>query len=174
LFHDEGGCSNETSVDVALSFEFFITKACEQHFMSEDNCIFCKIVRGELPSTVIFEDEHCMAFMDIYPIRAGHALLIPKKHFVNLMDVDGDVVAHLARRLTGLVRGVKKATGAEGVLAVAANGEGAGQEVPHLHFHTIPRDPGDEFRFVFPTGYRASMADKDELKKMAERIGSSI
>lgn len=155
-----------------VPFECFITDQSTCARMSEEDCIFCKIVRGDIPSSVVFEDEHCLAFMDVFPIRDGHALLIPKKHFINLIDVDGDVVAHLARRLTDLVRGVKETTGADGVLAVAANGKGAGQEVPHLHFHAIPRDSGDEFRFVFPKGYREEMASKDELDAMAKKIAS--
>jgi histidine triad (HIT) family protein len=125
-----------------------------------------------MPASIVFEDDQCLAFMDVFPVRAGHALLIPKKHFTNLLDVDGDVVAHLAKRLTDLVRGVKNATGAD-VLAVAANGKGAGQEVPHLHFHAIPRDFNDEFRFVFPKGYREKMSDREELDDLAKKIGSS-
>lgn len=138
--------------------------------MSEENCIFCKIVRGEMPASKVFEDDHCVAFMDAFPIRSGHTLLIPKVHSVNLIDVDADVLGHLAGKLPPLVNAVKKATGADGVLVVAANGKGAGQEVPHLHFHAIPRDHGDEFRFVFPEGYRESMADRKELDEMAKRI----
>lgn len=142
--------------------------------MSEQNCIFCKIVRGEMPASKVFEDDLCLAFMDVFPIRAGHTLLIPKAHHVNLMDIDADTLSHLTGKLPRLVRAVKDVTGAEGVLVVAANGEGAGQEVPHLHFHAIPRDRGDEFRFIFPTGYRESMADRNELDEMAERIGKSL
>ncbi|TFG34963.1 HIT family protein [Candidatus Thorarchaeota archaeon] len=142
--------------------------------MNSENCIFCKITRGEIPSSVVFEDDICMAFMDVFPITPGHCLLIPKKHFVNLLDVDQDVVAHMAKRLTELARGVKTASGAEGVLAVVANGEGAGQEVPHLHFHAIPRSKGSDFGFRFPPGYHESMADRTELDSMAESIRESI
>ena len=98
--------------------------------MSPD-CIFCKIVKGEIPSSIIFEDDICIAFLDVFPVREGHSLLIPKEHFVNMLDVDPDVAAHLGRRLIELTRGVKAATGAD-VLNVVANGSGAGQEVPHL------------------------------------------
>lgn len=142
--------------------------------MSSDDCIFCKIVRGEIPSSVIFEDDVCMAFLDVFPVNTGHSLLIPKKHYVNLMDVDPDVVAHLARRLIDLTRGVKNATGEEGVLIVAANGAGAGQEIPHLHFHAIPRSKGANFGFRFPPDYRDEMASRTELDEISKKIRSNI
>jgi len=141
--------------------------------MSEENCIFCKIIRGEIPSSVIFEDELSIAFMDVFPIAEGHCLLIPKKHYVNMFDVDPDVVAHLAKNLATLTKSVKSATGAEGVLNIVANGEGAGQDVPHLHFHAIPRNKTSPFGFKFPPDYRSSMAPRENLDQMANRIRSS-
>ncbi|MFX1560511.1 MAG: HIT family protein [Promethearchaeota archaeon] len=138
--------------------------------MNEENCLFCKIIRGEIPSSVIFEDEHSMAFMDVFPVTEGHCLLIPKKHYVNMYDVDPEVVAHLAKKLSDLTKRVQKATGAEGVLNIVANGEGAGQEIPHLHFHAIPRNKSSPFGFRFPPDYRESMASRDDLDRMAEMI----
>jgi len=73
-----------------------------------DDCIFCKIVKGEIPASVIFEDDVCMAFMDVFPIKEGHCLLTPKKHYVNMLDVDPDVAAHMSRRLVDLTRMVHK------------------------------------------------------------------
>jgi histidine triad (HIT) family protein len=142
--------------------------------MNSDDCIFCKIVRGEIPSSVIFEDDICMAFLDVFPVSKGHSLLIPKEHYVNLLDVDPDVAAHLARRLIDLTKGVKIATGEEGVMIVVANGSGAGQEVPHLHFHAIPRSKGANFGFSFPPSYRESMADRFELDEISKKIRSAI
>jgi len=141
--------------------------------MSEETCIFCKIVRGEIPSSVIFENEHCIAFMDVFPVTEGHCLLIPKKHYVNMYDVDPEVVGYLAKKLSDLSRRVQKATGAEGVLNIVANGEGAGQEVPHLHFHAIPRNKNSPFGFRFPPDYRESMAPRGNLDRMAEKIRES-
>jgi histidine triad (HIT) family protein len=142
--------------------------------MSSEDCIFCKIVRGEIPSSIIFEDDVCMAFLDVFPINKGHCLLIPKKHYVNLIDIDPDIAAHMARRLLDLTRAVKTATGEDGVLTVVANGEGAGQEVPHLHFHSIPRSKGANFGFRFPPNYRESMADRKELDEIARKIANAI
>ncbi|MFW9833617.1 MAG: HIT family protein [Candidatus Thorarchaeota archaeon] len=138
--------------------------------MSEDNCIFCKIVRGEMPASVVFEDELSMAFMDVFPVTEGHSLLIPKKHYENMLDVDPEVIAHLAKNLADLTRRVKKATSAEGVLNLVANGESAGQEIPHLHFHVIPRNKDSQFGFRFPPDYRDSMASREDLDQIAEKI----
>ena len=142
--------------------------------MSEENCIFCKIVSGEMPSSVIFEDEHSVAFMDVFPVTEGHCLLIPKIHYENMFDVDPDVVAHLAKNLADLTRRVQKATGAQGVINIAANGEGAGQEIPHLHFHAIPRSKGSPFGFKFPPNYRDSMASREVLDEVARKIREAI
>ena len=142
--------------------------------MSAENCIFCKIVRGEMPSSVIFEDEHSVAFMDVFPIVEGHCLLIPKIHYENMFDVDPDVVAHLAKNLADLTRRVQKATGAQGVINIATNGEGAGQEIPHLHFHAIPRSKGSPFGFKFPPNYRDSMAPREVLDEVARKIREAI
>ncbi len=140
----------------------------------EEDCIFCKIVRGEIPASVVFEDEQCMAFMDIFPVGQGHCLLIPKEHHTNMLDVDLGLAAHLGRRLAELTRAVHKTFSPDGVLNVVANGPGAGQEVPHLHIHIIPRNHGADFGFRFPEGYRDSMAPRDELDRLAASIRKNI
>ncbi len=137
---------------------------------ASEDCIFCKIVRGEIPASVVFQDEHCMAFMDIFPVSRGHCLLIPKRHYTNMLDVDPDIVAHLARRLAELTRRVNAVIKPDGILNVVANGLGAGQEVPHLHFHVIPRNSGDQFGFRFPDNYRETMAPREELDALARSI----
>ncbi|MHA1934746.1 MAG: HIT family protein [Candidatus Thorarchaeota archaeon] len=139
-----------------------------------DDCVFCKIVRGEIPSSVIFEDDVCMAFMDVFPISEGHCLVIPKQHFVNMLDVDSEVVAHLARRVTELDRKVHKVFGQIGILNAVANGPEAGQEVPHLHFHVIPRSKGDGIGFRFPEGHREKMESRDELDRIATLIRDAL
>ena len=142
--------------------------------MSQSNdCIFCKIVKGEIPSTKIFEDDDVLAFMDIYPITEGHCLLIPKKHYVNLFDVDLDLLAKVAKKLAELARKVNRAFSPDGVLTACANGPGAGQEVPHLHFHVIPRNEGADFGFQFPESYHDSMAPREELERIAKTIRES-
>jgi histidine triad (HIT) family protein len=160
--------------------EFILRMRISKHFCTvlsyfismsdKEECIFCKIIQGEIPAAVIFEDELCLAFMDIYPVSMGHCLLIPKQHFTNLFDVDLEVVSYLAKRLAELARKVNSVIKPDGILTAAANGSGAGQDVPHLHFHVIPRNHGDEFGFRFPEGYRTEMAPRDELEELAKSI----
>lgn len=138
-----------------------------------NECIFCKIVKGEIPASIVFEDDICLAFMDIFPVNRGHCLLIPKKHFVNLLDVDPEIVAHLGTRLADLTQRVDTVLKPDGVLNVVANGIGAGQEVPHLHIHAIPRNKADPFGFKFPEGYRDSMAPREELEALAAKLGEA-
>ncbi|TXT57741.1 MAG: hypothetical protein BAJATHORv1_10445 [Candidatus Thorarchaeota archaeon] len=140
---------------------------------TSEDCIFCKIVRGEIPSAKVFEDDVVMAFMDIYPLNTGHCLLIPKDHYTNMFDVDKDVLAHMARRLADLTRMVNNAFDPDGVLNTIANGSGAGQEVPHLHIHVIPRNRGANFGFRFPDDYREEMANPDELAQIAKKISKA-
>ncbi|MHA2361537.1 MAG: HIT family protein [Candidatus Thorarchaeota archaeon] len=135
-----------------------------------DDCIFCKIVRGEIPSSIIFEDDVCIAFMDVFPISEGHCLVIPKQHFVNMLDVD----LHLARRVAELDRKVHKVFGQIGILNAVANGPEARQEVPHLHFHIIPRSKGDGIGFRFPNGYREKMESREELDRIATLIRDTV
>ena len=138
--------------------------------MTDSDCIFCKIVSGEIPASVIFEDDVCMAFMDVFPIREGHTLLIPKQHFTNMLDVDSEVVAHLGKKLAELTRRVYNVYKPIGIINLVANGADAGQEVPHLHFHVLPRSKGDTFRFQFPEGYRDEMASRESLDRVAETL----
>ncbi|MHA1959969.1 MAG: HIT family protein [Candidatus Thorarchaeota archaeon] len=134
------------------------------------DCIFCKIVNGEIPASIVFEDEAVMAFMDIFPIAEGHTLLIPKEHYTNMLDIDLELLPHLAKKLALLTRQVDNAFNVGGVMNIAANGVGAGQEVPHLHVHIIPRGKDANFGFRFPPGYREEMASREKLDTIAKRI----
>lgn len=91
-----------------------------------------------------------------------------------MFDVDPDVVAHLAKRLSDLSKRVQKATGAQGVLNIVANGEGAGQDVFHLHLHAIPRNKNSPFGFRFPPNYRDSMAPREVLDQIADKIRNAV
>ena len=108
-----------------------------------ESCIFCKIVAGEVPSSKVFEDERCLAFLDIGPLAPGHLLVIPKQHAVHLWDLDGESVAAITARLPRLARAVMGCTGAEGCNLLQNNGRASGQEVQHVHFHIIPRRTQD-------------------------------
>lgn len=121
--------------------------------MSESSdCIFCKIVSGEIPCVKLLEDEHALAFMDIGPLAEGHALIVPKKHYATLDEMPADEAGAMLRHLPALIAAVQKAVGCEGVNVLQNNGEAASQLVGHVHVHVIPRNDGDAFSFNWPAG----------------------
>ncbi len=107
--------------------------------MTALNCLFCRIVRGEIPAVRIFEDDATLAFLDINPIVKGHTLVIPKAHFDPLMNTPDDVLARVIRTVRLVARAHVAGLRAEGVNLHQSNGSPAGQVIPHLHFHVIPR-----------------------------------
>ncbi len=111
---------------------------------SDDNCIFCKIIKGEIPSSKILEDNEFLAFMDIKPINKGHVLVIPKTHCRNLLDFPKSEETDLMEFVKKAALAVMKATGADGFNLGMNNGEAAGQVVEHAHFHIIPRFKDDK------------------------------
>jgi histidine triad (HIT) family protein len=106
--------------------------------MSQD-CIFCKIVEGEISSTKVYEDENVLAFMDINPWDKGHTLVIPKKHFDPITNVPDDILQKIIVVAKKIAAAQIKVLNAIGVNIAQSNGKAAGQEVPHVHFHIIPR-----------------------------------
>ncbi|MEO8664458.1 MAG: HIT family protein [Ignavibacteria bacterium] len=139
-----------------------------------NDCIFCKIVNGELPCNKLYEDSDILAFMDIQPVNSGHLLIIPKVHVELIADVDDNVITKmnlLAKRLNTAIRnsGIK----VEGINFFLADGEAAGQEVFHVHLHVFPRFKGDGFGFIFPDDYK-TRPERDELKIISEKIKSAL
>ncbi|MCH7812608.1 MAG: HIT family protein [Planctomycetes bacterium] len=121
------------------------------------DCVFCKIVAGKIPSHTVLRDDSCMAFLDVGPLADGHLLLIPLDHYERLDEVPAEVTAAVARRLPELGRALVQATGAEGYNVLQNNGVLAGQAVPHVHFHLIPRRDADGLGYrwhpkSYPTG----------------------
>ena len=110
---------------------------------SDPNCIFCKIVAGQIPSTKLFEDAETLAFMDINPANDGHCLVIPKTHAATLFDISADDVAATIRTAQRVACALAAALAPDGLNLVQSNGPGAAQSVPHLHFHILPRRMGD-------------------------------
>jgi histidine triad (HIT) family protein len=108
-----------------------------------DDCIFCKIVRGELPSFKVYEDEHTLAFLDIHPVHQGHTLIIPKDHAGNIFEISSETWAHVQETVRKVAHAVEKGTNADGVNMLMNNRQHAGQAVHHAHVHLIPRFKGD-------------------------------
>ncbi|MBN2172141.1 MAG: HIT family protein [Candidatus Krumholzibacteriota bacterium] len=131
-----------------------------------DDCLFCKIVRGELPAHCIWEDARILAFLDISPGAEGHALIIPKAHARDLFDLaaaDRDAVFAAARRVAAEL---VAETGAEGINLHQANGKAAGQVIFHFHLHLLPRRDGDGLRCP----WRPAAGDSDALADLAGRL----
>ena len=108
-----------------------------------NDCIFCKIITGEIPSQKIYEDGDTFAFLDIHPINRGHTLVIPKKHFINIYDIPADLFAKVMRTVQMLSPKIKEAVGADGINIGINNDKAAGQLVFHSHVHIIPRFEND-------------------------------
>jgi histidine triad (HIT) family protein len=134
-------------------------------------CIFCKIAQGLIPSVKVFEDEQFIAILDIFPVTEGHTLLIPKEHHVNIFDVPDDLAQAVYPLLAKLARAVRSATGADGLNIVQNNGEVSGQAVFHSHIHLIPRYKDDNLRFVIPGKQQAT---EDALKKVSTDIINAL
>lgn len=107
-----------------------------------NDCIFCKIIKGEIPSFKIFEDEHAFAFLDINPIERGHTLVIPKFHAKELFFLPPEELAGVMPAIQRTATLLKKKLGCDGMALSQLNGEAAGQTVFHVHFHLIPRYAG--------------------------------
>lgn len=134
-------------------------------------CIFCKIVAGQIPSTRVYEDEDTLAFMDIGPIVRGHTLVIPKQHYdpiTNLPDALLAKVVAVAKRIAGAQL---KGLHADGVNLFQANGSSAGQVVPHVHFHVIPRFQADGHKWNWAAGKYDNL---DQMQALADAIRQAM
>ena len=130
----------------------------EQH---GGGCLFCKIISGEIPSKKVYEDEHVFAFLDINPRNPGHTLVIPKKHYVTLLEMPEKEVGKLFEGVRFVADAVKKGSNADGLSVVQSNGKAAGQVVTHVHVHLIPR-----FMSEGPVSLEGVMS----VKKMPEEV----
>jgi histidine triad (HIT) family protein len=106
--------------------------------MDMSDCIFCRIVNGEIPCRKIYEDSNCIAFLDISPQSKGHTLVVPKKHFENIFDIDEETLCHISSVVRKLSLHIKDVLNPEGIKLVQNNGRKAGQTVFHFHFHIRP------------------------------------
>ncbi len=135
----------------------------------DDENIFAKILRGEIPCFKVYEDEHSLAFLDIMPRATGHTLVIPKVRATDLTDIATDDLGALMGTVQTLAPKIRDALGADGFMIQQFNGAGAGQTVFHLHIHIIPRRAGESLK---PHGTR--MEDKDVLAKTAETLTAAL
>lgn len=134
--------------------------------MADPDCLFCKIVAGELPATIVAEDERTIAFMDINPATRGHVLVIPREHATDLHAIDPDDLRAVAVAAQGIASRVRDRLGADGVNLLNSNGAAAWQTVFHFHVHVIPRYDGDPLRLPWVPG----PGDMDEIKAAAAQL----
>ena len=130
-----------------------------------NDCIFCKILKGELPCMKIYEDEHTLSFLDIAKDVDGHILVIPKKHVTNILDADGETLSHVMKTVKKIGAHLTENCGYEGMNILNANNECSGQTVFHLHIHLIPRKHGDGV-----AGFPKFAGAEIPLEEMCERL----
>jgi histidine triad (HIT) family protein len=135
-------------------------------FPTDANCIFCKIVAGQIPSFKLLEDDKTVAFMDINPVNPGHALSVAKGHWPMVDTIPTDVLAAVAATAQKVAKAVMTELEPNGVNLLQANGPGAGQSVPHLHFHIMPRRPNDGVAL----NWEYKPGDKPEIEAIYKRL----
>lgn len=130
----------------------------------KNDCVFCAIAAGEIPSFKIYEDDFVLAFLDINPFSEGHTLVIPKEHYKGLLDVPPQVLAVLLERVQKISSHIAKALACDGFNILQNNGAAAGQTVNHIHFHIVPRMEGSVLSFESGKG------DMEKLSALASRL----
>ncbi|MDY6771023.1 MAG: HIT family protein [Candidatus Nanohaloarchaea archaeon] len=131
------------------------------------DCPFCKIASHDLDSYTVYEDDETMAFLDVNPVSRGHMLVIPKTHAGHLSDLDSTTTRALFETVQKMANGINTALNPGGINILQSNGETAGQEVPHVHVHLIPRYEDDDISFDF----EPSELDEDEATTLVDKLG---
>lgn len=134
------------------------------------NCVFCRIVAKEIPATVVHEDEHTLAFMDIGQVNPGHVLVAVKKHAENIFALDEAQAAAVFRSAAKVARAIRGAFEPQGLSVYQANGAAAGQTVLHLHIHLVPRYEGDGMALTWPV----KNPPREKLTEYAEKIRAKL
>jgi histidine triad (HIT) family protein len=135
----------------------------------DQNNIFAKILRGELPKIAVYEDEHTLALMDIMPAVEGHTLVIPKEPGETLFDISPEAAAATIRTTQKVAAAVKKALGVPGIMLAQLNGPASGQTIPHVHFHILPRKAGADLVF-----HGKKMVAPEILEPVAAKIRAAL
>ncbi len=138
--------------------------------MNADDCLFCKMVAGQIPVTKIYDDEVVLAFLDIGPISDGHTLVIPKQHFEKLHDCPPELLGRVGSQLGKIAGAVTAAMNSDGYNVLCNNGRPAGQLIEHLHFHIIPRKTGDSLFGQWP----AYEYEQGKIEVIAEKIQKNL
>jgi len=135
-----------------------------------ENCIFCKLVAKQIPASVVHEDEHTLAFMDLGQVNPGHVLVAAKKHADNIYGLDETQAAAVFRTAANVARALRAAFEPQGLSVYQANGKAAGQTVFHFHIHLVPRYEGDGMELTWPV----KNPPREKLAESAERIKAKL
>lgn len=136
--------------------------------MRDNNCIFCKIAAGDIPSATLYEDDDFKVILDIEPASKGHALIIPKEHYANLYELDDELAAKALVLAKKMITKLTEIVGCEGYNILQNNGKAAGQTVFHFHMHLIPRYAEDDVKIGWKLGELTDEVKADILAKIAE------
>jgi histidine triad (HIT) family protein len=134
--------------------------------MFDESCIFCKIVHKQAPSSIIYENETVMAFLDIRPLNMGHTLVIPKAHYVDIFDIPQTLLSQIHKIVKQVSTPIKEATNANGISIIQQNGKAAGQDIFHIHVHVVPRFEGQKL----PPFHELKEVERGKLNEMAKKI----
>ena len=139
-------------------------------------CVFCSIVRGEAESATLFEDDSTLAFLDLRQSNEGHVLVVPKRHFEQIYDLEEEIASALAKTVRKVARAVRRVYEPEGLSIWQSNGAAAFQEVPHVHWHLLPRYTNDGLLVVYPKGVagRARSRSVQFLKSIAGPLVAAL
>ncbi len=135
-----------------------------------ENCVFCRIVRGELPASKVYEDGATLAFMDLQSVNPGHLLVAVKPHRANIYELDDELAGAVFRTAARMAKLVKKTTGCQGVTLLQANEVAGAQTVFHFHIHVLPRWDGDGMELAWP----AKNPPREALEEMAARLRATL
>ncbi len=135
-----------------------------------NNCLFCKIISGEIPSARVYEDDNVLAFLDVHPVNIGHTLIVPKAHYINLYETPDSTLAQMIGASKKIAIAIKSALGTDGINIEMNNDSVAGQIIFHSHMHIVPRFSGDGFtHWNGARGY-----NETEMAEVAQKISASL
>jgi histidine triad (HIT) family protein len=142
----------------------------EGQMKTDTDCVFCKIVAGQMPCFKLLEDDNALAIMDIYPANDGHCLVLTKEHYPTLFDISDEAFAAVSRSIIRVARAVNQALSPVGLNLIQANGPGAQQSVRHFHVHVLPRKLGDQLKL----NWGVKPGDSETIAALAEKIRARL
>lgn len=138
--------------------------------MFHDECVFCRIIAGQLPGAIVSQDDHALAFMDINPVHSGHTLVVARRHFATVYDIPPADLAAVAAMAQRVARAVREVFHPDGLNLLQANGPGAAQSVQHFHIHVLPRRLDD----ALPMNWTPAPASREDIAAAAEALKRAL